>query len=61
MEEIINLMALILDNPQDLNTYRKIINFYKKTNNPLMASIFTDVLEMKAEKNGLNNSNFDNK
>jgi hypothetical protein len=60
MEELINLFAQILDNPNDLNTYRRIINFYKKNKSPL-EMVFTDLIEKRFEKNGLDNSNSDNK
>lgn len=61
MEKLIELISLILANPENANAYRELANYYQKNNSPIENKAFIQLIEQRRFKNGYNNSDFDKK
>lgn len=61
MEELIRNFSLILANPDNINAYRNLVNYYSTHNLSREHKAFLNLIETRSNKNESNNSNFDQK
>lgn len=61
MKKLIDLISLILANPDNANAYRELANYYQSNNLIIENKAFIQLIEQRKLKNGYNNSDFDKK